>query len=265
MNSFELSDLIILKICALNRVRLNSGESRQRKNRELWALAFKTAGRTVYESEGKTWVSDSSHVILLPKGVSYSFTCLEPGECLMIEFEAGFPLPVCPVQQFEVSNMAEMIHIFDRLERFRTFKKPSHTIRCMAGLYDILTRLDVARSGSAYPLSSKYDLIRPAVRYLEEHYNDPSLDLAKLSGIAGISSVYFRKIFTEIYRIPPMKYIGLIRIQKAKEMLLGDYSSITSIAEAVGINGIYQFSKMFKSATGYTPSEYSRSRSHEDP
>jgi len=56
--------------------------------------------------------------------------------------------------------------------------------------------------------------------------------------------------------MPPIAYLNHIRIEKAKELLLGDYQSIEQVSLAVGYNSIYHFSKIFKQKTGVCPSQY---------
>jgi AraC-like DNA-binding protein len=41
-------------------------------------------------------------------------------------------------------------------------------------------------------------------------------------------------------------------------MLKNDYNSVSQIAENVGYNSIYHFSKMFKAYTGISPKEYAK-------
>jgi len=74
----------------------------------------------------------------------------------------------------------------------------------------------------------------------------------------GVSTVYFRKLFTKIIGISPINYIQQLRIKKAKEMLKSDFSKISVISEAVGYPNIYHFSKMFKQITGVSPTEYAK-------
>lgn len=256
MNDYNLSDLIVKKVCAVNRINVIPFQKVYRKNRERDAIAIKTSGKTVYSSNGKSYVSDYNHIIILPKGASYSWICSEPGECLMIEFESELTVG-CGLKSFKVPNQAEFAHIFNRIEPSWIFKKPAYTLLCIAGLYEILAKLANTELPD-YSLTTKYDIIKPSLKYLEEHYNDPDLSNDKLSKISGISTIYFRKIFTGIYNISPMKYIQTIRIEKAKDILLSDYYSIANVAEAVGFTNIYHFSKVFKRVTGLTPSAFAR-------
>ncbi len=58
------------------------------------------------------------------------------------------------------------------------------------------------------------------------------------------------------YGIGIAKYIRLARVQKAKELLLDTDTTIYLIAIKIGINDYNYFTKVFKSITGLTPSEY---------
>jgi len=251
-----LSDLIVNKVCAVNRINVTPFQKVHKNNRERNAIAIKTSGRTEYCSDNKSYISDSNHIIMLPKGASYSYICSEPGECVMIEFESE-SIVNCSIKSFAVPNNAEFVHIFNRIEPLWVFKKTSYTLKCLSGLYEILAKLSDTELPD-YRLTKKYDVIKPSLKYIEEYYNDPDLSNEKLSKISCISTIYFRKIFTGIYNVSPMKYIQTIRIEKAKDILLSDYYSITNVAEAVGFNSIYRFSKVFKKATGFTPSEFAR-------
>lgn len=80
-----------------------------------------------------------------------------------------------------------------------------------------------------YITSDKRTYLAPAIDYIAKNFtrrirND---DMAKA---AGISTVYFRKLFTAAYGISPAAYLQNLRINKAKDMLKSDYGSITDIA-----------------------------------
>ncbi|MBE6571812.1 MAG: helix-turn-helix transcriptional regulator [Ruminococcaceae bacterium] len=125
----------------------------------------------------------------------------------------------------------------------------------MSYIFNILS--NVNRNGG-YVNSSKYEIIKPSIRYIEEHLEDPDIDTEFLSRLSGISIPYFRKLFCEIYKMPVAKYIESVRIGKARELLKNDYGSVGEVAECVGYRNIYHFSKAFKKVTGVSPTEFSR-------
>ena len=80
----------------------------------------------------------------------------------------------------------------------------------------------------------------------------------ELAALTGVSTVYFRKLFTEVMGQSPIDYIQSLRIQKAKEMLQSDYGSITDVASALGYQSIYDFSRAFKKRVGMSPIQYKK-------
>ena len=223
----------------------------------MYALSCKLQGRTVYEVEGRKIISDPTHIVFLPKGASYTISYEELGECILIEFDLDPSFVVSDIQSFTLSTPMELHTLFRRMERLWTLKKPAYRSKCMSGLYEIFARLEETDSIS-YQFSHKQDLIRPSLEYLETHYADCELDVDAIAAVSGISAIYFRKIFTGLYHIPPAKYLQNIRIEKAKELLISDYSSVSEVAAAVGFSSIYHFCKIFKKTTGCTPTEFSK-------
>ena len=49
-----------------------------------------------------------------------------------------------------------------------------------------------------------------------------------------------------------------LRMQRAKDILSSDYDSIAQVAESVGYSSVYHFSKMFRTYTGMSPSQYAK-------
>ncbi len=253
----DLSKITVKRILAVNRINISHVHTSARSDRECWAVSVKCEGRTVYRSEGRDYVSDPEHVVILPAGASYK-TCFEElGECYMIEFEAEYDGDIPSLMSCGISRKHDFVNKMIGLERKWTFKKPACELACMAGLYDILAKLQEKKM-SAYYSSSKYEMIAPAIKYLEENYANTELSSDELAAVAGVSSVYFRKLFSALFGQPPMRYLQSVRMEKAKDMLSGDYMPISDIAESVGFKSIYHFSKTFKKIVGYTPTEYAR-------
>ena len=259
MAKLDLSKITVRKILAVNKINITHVHASSRNCRECWAVSVKCAGRTVYISGGREYVSDPDHVVILPAGASYKHSFEELGDCYMIEFEADYDGEAPDIMSCAISRKHDFINKMIGLERKWTFKKPAHELSCMAGLYDMLAKLQEKKM-SAYYSSSKYEMIAPAIKYLEENYSNTDLSSDELAAVAGVSSVYFRKLFATLFGQPPMRYLQSVRMEKAKDMLSGDYMPISDIAESVGFKSIYHFSKTFKKIVGYTPTEYARRR-----
>lgn len=249
-------EITITDVVAANRLRRSPvGITTHRTLRERWALVLKREGKTYYNVGGKEILSDALHPIILPKGCSYSWKCVEPGECLIIEFDALTEEDV--VFPFEVADNSFIVNAFSKIEKDLHLPFRNGVLECKTLLYGILLTL-VKSTAREYVPKDKASLVQPATEYITRHYYDSGITNDALSALCGISTVYFRKVFENIYGISPIRYLHNYRMQKAKDILCSDYESIDQVAQSVGYNSIYHFSKMFKSYTGISPTEYAK-------
>ena len=247
------SEITVSQICAVGRVNFTNIGYGTKQLRPLNAIYLKLSGLTTYESQGATYISDASHIVFLPKNSSYTVHFCKPGECFLLEFDSeGRDYDILSAK---ISNPSAFINHMLRIENQWLFKKPGYMPRCMSVLYEILALLDELTNASYLP-SSKANRISGAIAHLEENYTDPELSIGEIAQASGISEVYFRRLFDEIYHTPPSQYLRNIRIEKAKGLLIGDYTSIEDIAHAVGFASIYHFCKTFRQLTGQTPTAF---------
>lgn len=74
-----------------------------------------------------------------------------------------------------------------------------------------------------------------------------------------LSPVYISKIFKEETGESPINYLIKIRLEKARDILLtSEGGSIKSIANSVGYEDVYHFSKLFKKYYGISPLYYKK-------
>ncbi|MFD1956855.1 helix-turn-helix domain-containing protein [Paenibacillus thailandensis] len=98
------------------------------------------------------------------------------------------------------------------------------------------------------------------IRHLEEHYCEDIVfeDMAKE---IGISYSYMRKIVYELTGKSLIEYINLLRIRKAKQLLLESKLTMTQIASEVGYNNVQSFNRFFRKYEGMPPSNYKAAKS----
>lgn len=80
--------------------------------------------------------------------------------------------------------------------------------------------------------------------------------IAELARTAGYSPAHFARVFKEIIGIGPQAYVIRARIDRAKQLLVESSLSISQIADVLGYENLYFFSRQFKSKTGSTPRQY---------
>ncbi len=256
MSKPDFSNIIVTQLCAVGRVNFRNLTTGSCAQRPFNAMYLKLAGNTTYSSQGVTYVSDPNHIVFLPKGSSYQVNFLEYGACFRLEFDSKLEED-STILSIPIHQATFFINSMLRMENLWIFKKPGYLPRCMAALYSILSQLDELTNASYVP-SSKFNLISGGLFYLEANYANPELTMQDLAEAAGISEVYFRRVFSEVYHTPPSHYLRNVRIEKAKDMLTSDFSSVDEIAHSVGFSSIYHFSKSFRQLTGQSPSEYAK-------
>ncbi len=255
MEEHVFEDLVITEILSFHILYSTAGMSARRTARNTWALIMKYEGETEYTTAEGVVVSNRSHCILLPQGSSYEWRCTSPGGFYVVEFMAESRYNA--VTSFPVANPDEIEKIFVRLEQGNRMRKPYFNITAMSDVYKIFSYL-MRSDEKNYNLSSKYRRIVPSVEYIHRFY-DRDLSNDMIAAESGISTVYFRKIFTEYYGMSPIHYLHKLRIDKAKEMLRSEYGSVGAIAKTLGYSSIQHFSKTFREYTGISPKQYAMS------
>ncbi|AKN32626.1 AraC family transcriptional regulator [Clostridium carboxidivorans P7] len=103
------------------------------------------------------------------------------------------------------------------------------------------------------------EIIKKAKDIFHTTYNK-QVNLQYVSRQLGVSINHLIKLFKQHTDFTPIQYISKIRVDKAKELLKQGDISILEIAYATGYKSLSNFYKCFKDQTGYTPSEYKKSR-----
>ncbi len=103
-------------------------------------------------------------------------------------------------------------------------------------------------------ISKKY-LVEQIISYFDEHYSE-KISLDRIAENMYLSPFYISKIFKSETGDSPINYMIKVRLEKAKESLqTGRVGSVHTVAEAVGYDDAYHFSKLFKKHFGISPSQ----------
>jgi AraC family transcriptional regulator len=100
--------------------------------------------------------------------------------------------------------------------------------------------------------------LRQVLAYIEANL-ESDIRLEDLASVAGLSTFHFARSFRTSSGITPHQYIVNMRVQRAKTLLLKPEWSVQQIASAVGIGNASQFAKLFRAATGVSPTLWRRS------
>ena len=260
MYSDILSDLIIKKVHFTGTVYNEAGTKRNKMQRSRWAIVQKYEGETEYYINGKTYISNKTRMVILPNGTVYDWVCKKSGSYIIAEFDSDKTFN--DILTFDISTQLseKLLKSMKELEYKRTIHSPLCEIECIREIYGIILKL-CESSPKEYTSSDGMKKITPAVEFIAKHCDsNPSND--ELSQMCGISTVYFRKLFSRHMGMSPVNYIHALRTEKAKELLCSDYGSITDIALSLGYPSIYDFSRTFKKYVGVSPKKFASTSEH---
>lgn len=98
-------------------------------------------------------------------------------------------------------------------------------------------------------------VIREVIALMNQHLGEP-LTLTRVAQHLGISKFELCRKFKATQRVCFRNYLLHLRLAKARELLSRREQSVTDIAQLVGFSDLPHFDKVFKRATGVTPSAY---------
>lgn len=138
--------------------------------------------------------------------------------------------------------------------------------------------IDISKYDKAIPFKENMDMLKDRFRdfceitqsknegeqrllnrieeYVDKHFAENSLDLAKVADNVQISVGYLTTYFKKYKNTTMLKYITNKRIAYAKALLLNTNFTINTIAIKVGYTDSCVFAKIFKKSEGVTPSQY---------
>jgi len=84
------------------------------------------------------------------------------------------------------------------------------------------------------------------------------VDLNAIAAHASLSPYYFTRQFTAMVGMPPYRYLIMLRIQRAAELLRASDLTVTQILHRVGFHSPSHFTTTFRRHMGMSPTAYRR-------
>ncbi len=88
--------------------------------------------------------------------------------------------------------------------------------------------------------------------------SDRPLPLQAMAEIAGLSPFHFARVFRRLTGIPPGQFLSVLRLERAKELLLTTDLSVTDICFEVGYDSLGTFTTRFTQLVGLPPGRVRR-------
>ena len=236
--------------------------SKRMENRKNFGLVYYPKAYSKLQFGKKSYLPENGQIMFFPKNSTYDVILQndlsDKDGCLAINFSSPSLNQTQPFV-FTPKSANAFARYFVKAEKAWREKRPGYREKCMEYLFAIISAM---KADGAYSPSAHKKIIAPAVDYIHENYCGGKIYSSALASLCGISEVYLRKLFSEAYGLSPVDYINALKIERAKELLRESAQKdkkefrVGEIARLCGFTDVFYFTRLFKNATGCTPSEF---------
>lgn len=161
--------------------------------------------------------------------------------------------------------VSKLKEITDKMQTIFYSDIPNRESRCCMLLMEFMLILDEHRSelvpeidtGDHYVYTS--DVMRrmiTVIDYIKNNLTADDLSQGSMAEMAGISRDYFSRIFKNVTGMNYNKWLNMIRLDKASELLSEEGRTLTEVAMLSGFQSIPSFNRVFREEKGMAPGEY---------
>lgn len=140
--------------------------------------------------------------------------------------------PTCPTYNEDMK--LQSAHAYSQ---FNTGAHPSETVS-MSAAFDNID-----------------DRVRHSITLMEDHLHR-DLNISDIAHHVNLSLWHLCHLFKSETGMPPARYLKILRLKKAKELLETTFLNVKEIKIRVGIHDESHFARSFKQAFGIAPAQY---------
>lgn len=217
-----------------------------------WLHCVKGEGKLLIANREFT-ISENMGIFFYP-GVPHEYYPLtESWSTRWVTFDGYAVLPLIKLlglNEWGIFNLPALAPV-DRLlhDIFITVQSDSASrgFECSTLLYKFLIELkNCINTNDARLKPSKQKQLQPVIAFIEKNYFLP-ITIEQMSELLNITRQHFCRLFKQAYHIRSFEYLTMVRIQKAKEIILEpDNVHIKDVAQRIGYNDVSYFCAMFK-------------------
>jgi len=233
--------------------------------RYIYALHYVLSGKGYFKVNNVTYsLSAGESFIIFPEiEVSYYPDSDDPWEYVWIDFKGEEALrllsmtnftqyyPVAPTFSENLEPLFQIIET-NNLKSFEKERSNSRLCLLLSYYMEYYPKVDA---------SSKTEYVLSAREYIENNYWKDQLTVSEIVNFIKIERTYLFRLFKEETGMSLLNYLTSYRVRRASYLLQYSGLSVKSIACSVGFKDQLYFSRVFKKATSYSPSEYRKNLS----
>lgn len=201
---------------------------------------------------------------LMPEGVAQSYSTVS--DRYYTKYWCHFTAKVGSLNLFDLVKPPWLIDTSGDEEPVRLFREMldhSGSDRLGAGLLLQATLLRLISyyverangDGLRIARSEAGEQLRSVLAYIDEHVSE-TMTIAGMADLIHVHPNYFIRLFKKHLGVSPIQYINRKRIEEAKWLLASTDLPLYEIGVRIGVPDVSYLSKLFKTATGFSPTAY---------
>jgi AraC family transcriptional regulator, arabinose operon regulatory protein len=225
-----------------------------------------------YILDGEGWIKigdeeyypKAEQLFLMPAGIKQSYSTVNDNT--FTKYWCHFKAVIGEINIFDiisipyyinVSEASKITDIFKRLVLYYNNDDVTAALKSRAVLYELVSFYIEEASKQYIKMkdTAAVGKIFELIKYIDINLTS-NISITDLAEIVHYHPNYFIRFFRKHFGTSPAQYINNKRMEKSKVLLETTGVTVSEIAYSTGFKDIYHFSRVFKSHTGFSPSEY---------
>lgn len=219
-------------------------------------LVFCDYGSAKVTVGSEQYTLEKGHCLFIASGEVHNIQSVSDSVTSVIKIDQKFVetsfeglIPTCPL----IKTALPLEEIFDRLYAEITGNQPFCTVVCDSIILETLALLFRNCDMTARRTAAEGEKYKALLRHIEKCYAEITFEEA--AEFMCYSKPYFSRYFSLITGMTFSSYLNIIRVAEAISMLKEGRLTVSEIAYASGFGTIRHFNRVFKTVTGFSPSE----------
>lgn len=235
-----------------------------------YMLHYILSGAGRFTSENRTWSLSKGDFFFIEQGKQIQYCASEttPWAFFWMGFRGFLAteyLQRCTLSAhnavFNEAQAGIIKNIFSEIIEVSAIEQDADILvnaRLMELLYHLCRLFPAKHSANA---SLKNKIAVQTMQYIRNHY-DSILKIEDIAANLNVDRSWLHRQFKKEFHISPKEYLTRLRINKAAELLCNTQYPVSIIASSVGYADALLFSRIFRNATGLSPSDYRKNNLH---
>ena len=253
-------EVLVSKISVLSGVR-EAGRTvcNSQNGRSINGLFYVWEGEAhFFPQDGEPLIAEAGDLLALPQKCRYTMKYVAPQTTfVLLNFELfsdrgeaiSLSNGICRIGQDRSDSY--FAHIMAKLELCSASENQSAVFRRKELIYRLFSML-VADTATFDTDQRGSSAILAGVQLLQQTYLE-NLPIGSFAKACRISESLFRSLFVKQFGMSPVQYRNLLRMERARSILIDGNSTVSEAAYASGFDNIGYFCRYYKKTMGETP------------